>query len=245
MTKINTGMLALGTLLAGCTTNYAIQPQAIAEQTVRYDRGAHHIRRQVSGHGADDSVGRGTGRALVFGMAVFNKGAASMNFGVENVAALDGTKVALKTYTKDELAGEARTARAFRAVAAVLAGAAAAYSAQQNAYRETNGSIMTSNGGSSRPIPRRHDDPTAAAIGTAAAGAATGYTLASIKNSMDATLDHLNGAIRKPPPSIRAGLTAARSLSTCPRARNFKRIEIETNLNGEAYEFDFSVSPTK
>jgi hypothetical protein len=89
------------------------------------------------------------------------------------------------------LAHEAKVKAEWQAVATHPASAAAAYSAQQITYSTTNGYVSGPRGFAA--FSATTYDPAAAAIGTTAAGAATGYTLLSIKQSMDAILDHLNG----------------------------------------------------
>jgi hypothetical protein len=79
----------------------------------------------------------------------------------------------------------------WQVVGTVVAGAAAAYAANANAYHTTSGYNATPYGGTS--FYARSYDPYAASIGTALAGAATAYSLNSIQNSLDQTLTRLNG----------------------------------------------------
>jgi hypothetical protein len=233
-------------LLSGCAVSYSVTPLSSGEQTVRYDRGTPTLfDDKEKGSVQITPLGVAPDGRLVFGMAIFNKGAAASNFGIENLTSMDASKLALKVYSKDELEHEARVRAQWQAFAAVLAGAAGAYAAQQNAYSTTNATLFTPRGGVATLTATTYD-PAAAAIGTAAAAAATGYTLNSIRNSMDDTLAHLNGSMLQMTTIDPGRSYGGEVVVDMPKGRDYpKQFSVETNWNGEAYSFDFSVSQKK
>src|ERR1019366_9890857 len=157
--------------LAGCSTpTYTFTPNATSAQTVRFDRGTPTLMEDGQFGSAQMSPLGVNGDRVMFGIAVFNKGKTPINFGVENISAAS-MGLPLKAYSKDDLAHEAKVHAQWMAALTVLAGAAAAYGANQNAYRTTNGSF-TSPGGRTTTFTATTYDPTAAAVGTAAAAAA-------------------------------------------------------------------------
>ncbi len=178
--------------LCGCATSYVATPMPSSGQQVRFDRGAPTIFSDLAtgsiqitsaGYNEDDN-------RLVFGVAAFNKLGHPVNFGTENITA-GSQKGALTVYTKEALAHEAKVKATWQAVGTVLAGAAAAYAANENAYHTTHGYIATPYGGAS--FSATSYDPYAAQLGTAIAAASTAYSLNSIQNSLDQTLSRLSG----------------------------------------------------
>ena len=119
-----------------------------------------------------------------------------------------------------------------------------AYSAHQAAYSTTNGYI-SGPGGTATFTATRYD-PGVAAAGTAAAGAATGYGLASISNSLDNTIATLNGSILQintVSPGTSAGGTIVIDL---PKAKSFPQpVELSVDWNGEHHVFDYTVNPVQ
>jgi hypothetical protein len=239
-------IIAAGLLLSGCAVNYAVQPEVLAQQTVRYERGVPTVfDDKTKGTIQITPMGVSQDGRPYFGMAVFNKGSSAANFGIENVTAVDDFQKPLKAYSRDELAHEAKVKAEWQAVAAVVAGAAAAYGAQQNAYGTTNGYIVTPRGNVATFNATSYD-PSAAAIGTAAAGAATGYTLSAIENNMDATLNNLNGAILQTTTIDPGRSYGGEVVIEMPKGRDFpKKLVIQTVWNGEPYEFGFTISKSK
>jgi hypothetical protein len=232
---------ALGSMLAGCAgQNFAASPVAQADQQIRYTQGvATTLADKPNGSIQLTAVGFNNGR-LVFGAAAFNKGSAPANLGMENVTITSGDKP-LRVYSRDDLAHEAKVKATWAAVGTALAGAAAAYSANQAAYSHTNGTIVT---------PRGHlisyqettYDPAVAAAGTAAAGAATAYGLNSIKNSLDRTISGLNGSILQMNTVYPGQSAGGEIVVDLPKSKTFPQpLEISIQWNGDTYVFDFDV----
>jgi hypothetical protein len=183
---------------------------------------------------------------LVFGAAAFNKSESSTNFSLDGISATwNGTP--LKLYTRDELAREARVKAAWQAAAVILAGAAAAYSASQDAYRTTNGTVSTMGG---RPLVNYTAttyDPGAARLGQLAAGAATGYGLVQINNSLDNTIASLDGSILQMN-TVDPGRSAGGSLVIdMPKDKKAlpQPISISVNWNGDVHSFSYNVVEKK
>ncbi|MGH6828170.1 MAG: hypothetical protein ACREFW_04600, partial [Rhizomicrobium sp.] len=174
----------------------------------------------------------------------FNKSNKPANFGLDNVSVSSGGKD-LRTYSRDDLAHEAKVRAAWAALATALAGAAAAYGANQAAYQQTNGTIVTPRGGLVTYQETTYD-PAVAAAGTAAASVATAYGLSSIKNSLDQTIAHLNGSILQlntvdPGQSIGGEIVV-----DLPKARSYPQpLEISIHWNDDVYLFDFDVTKSK
>lgn len=235
---------AIGTTLSGCAQNYVASPIAEGDQQIRYAQGIPTtMADRDNGSVQVTSLGSAENR-LVFGAAAFNKGKASVNFGLENITITSGGKP-LKTYSRDELAHEAKVQAQWAAVATVLAGAAAAYGANQAAYQQTNGTIMGSRGG----MITYHEttyNPGVAMAGAAIAGAATGYELNSIKNSLDNTISHLNGSILQVNTIDPGASSGGEVVVDLPKAKTFPQpLEISVNWNGGAYTFEFDVNKSK
>jgi hypothetical protein len=230
-------------LLAGCSVNYKITPTATGTQEIRYLRGTPTVFEDKSGGSLQMTpLGVADGR-VVLGLAAFNKGTGGANFGVENLSS-DSLGNSLKVYTKDELEHEAKVRAQWQAAFAVLAGAAAAYAANQNAYSTTNGYVATRRGVAT--FSATTYNPAAAAIGTAAAGAATGYSLNSIKNNMDDTIAHLNGQMLQTTTVMPGDSYGGEVVLDMPKGKEWpKTIDLNANWNGQDYHFNFNVATVK
>jgi hypothetical protein len=244
--KIQTvaAIAAMGAALSGCAQNYIASPIAEGDQQIRYAQGiATTMADRDNGSVQVTSLGSADNR-LVFGAAAFNKGKTSVNFGLENVTITSGGKP-LRTYSRDELAHEAKVQAQWAAVATALAGAAAAYSANQAAYQQTNGTIIGSRGG----MISYHEttyNPGVAVAGTAIAGAATAYELNSIKNSLDNTISHLNGSILQMNTVDPGNSAGGEIVVDLPKAKTFPQpLEISVSWNGGVYTFEFDVAKSK
>lgn len=211
-------------------------------QEVRYERGSPTIFSDLPsgsiqvtpvGYNEDDD-------RLVFGVAAFNKVGAPVNFGTENIRVTDAAGP-LKVYSRDGLAHEAKVRARWQAFATVLAGAAAAYAAQANAYHTTQGYVSTPYGGAS--FYARSYDPYAAYAGSAAAGAATAYGLSSIKNSLDETLAGLNGDILQTTTVDPGNAAGGVVVVDMPKGRQFPQsISAEIAFANETHAFQFVVT---
>lgn len=233
-------------LLSGCASTYTMTPVISSDQTVRYDQG-RATTDQVGKQGAVKvtPVRVAEDGRLVFAVAALNTSNTPVTFGVENISMLDATGNGVRVFTHDELVRQAKNRATWAAVATALAGASAAYAANQNAYRTTNATMMAP-GGRLYTYSAQTYDPTAAAIGTAAATAATGATLYAISNTLDRTIAGLGEEILQTttidPNQAWGGQVIAAKLpgSSWPRD-----VEIKVQWNGETFPFKFKVNKTR
>lgn len=228
--------------LAGCATNFAATPVPSSDQQIRYTQGiatTFSDKSQASLQVTPLGYIQGDNR-LVFGAAAFNKATTAVNFGLENVTVTYGGSP-LKIHTRDELAHEAKVKAAWAAVATVLAGAAAAYAANQNAYHTTSGYVSGPAG--TTTFYARSYDPGLAYAGGAAAGAATGYGLVSIKSSLDDTIAHLNGSVLQIN-TVDPGKSAGGEIIVdMPKGKTFPDpLDIAISWNGEVHNFVFNIA---
>ena len=241
--KIRAAILVGAISLTACAHQYAAIPIKLAGQEIRYTQGRPTIfidtlsgSVQLTPLGYDKEDSR-----LIFGAAAFNKGKSPANFGLENLVVTSAGHP-LKTYSRDELAHEARVKAAWAAVGTALAGAAAAYAANANAYSTTNGYVTTPYGIST--YAQTTYNPAIAYAGTAAAGAATGYALYSIKNSMDETIANLNGSILQTN-TIDPGQSAGGEVVVDLPKKVPSPVKFDVSWNGQHYEFEFNVVQVK
>lgn len=240
------GFLAGFVALAGCAQpNYSFSPQEASGQTVRFDRGTP----TTLADGSEGSIqitplGVSPEGHFAFGMAVFNKSAASRNFGLENVQITDAGGLPVVSYNRDALIKEARVRANTRILLAALAGAAAAYSANQAAYSHSSGYVAGPGGVAT--FQTTSYDPAIAVAGTAAAGAATGYAISSIKNSMDATLDHLNGSVMETSTVDTGRSYGGEVFFDLPKTKDWPRtLIVSATWGDDRYSFKFNVSQQK
>ena len=240
--KTVAALAAVSLFVTGCAKNFAAIPIAGPGQQVRYTQGFPTVSSNKAlgsvqitplGYIADDN-------RFVFGAAAFNKSRIPANFGLNSVAVSTRNRP-LKTYTRDQLAHEAKVKAVWASVAVALAGAAAAYSANQNAYRTTNGYV--SGPGGTATFSATTYDPALAYAGTAAAAAGTGYALASINSSLDNTISHLNGSVLQVN-TVDPGQSAGGEIVIdMPKAKEFPQpLDIAINWNGEVHTFAFTLS---
>lgn len=180
---------AASMVVSACATSYAVTPKVGVNQEIRYLQGQATTYSDLE-HGAVQVTPLGVnaqGR-LVFGVAAFNETDKPSNFGIENVVAgADGAP--LRIFTHAEMERQAKNAATAALVLAVVAGAASAYAAQQNA---TTTSTYTTPRGT---YSYRHYNPLAAQLGTSIAVAGTAATTAGIASTLDATLTGLSATV--------------------------------------------------
>jgi hypothetical protein len=238
---------ALSLFAAGCAAqNYVAAPIAQGDEQIRYTQGISttladkrngSIQLTAVGFLPNDS-------RLVFGAAAFNKGAQPANFGLDDITVTSGG-TALRVYSRDELAHEAKVKAAWAAFATALAGAAAAYGANQAAYQHTNGTIVTPRGGLISYQQTTYD-PAVAAAGAAAAGAATAYGINSIKNSLDQTIANLNGSVLQINTVNPGQSVGGEIVVDLPKSKTYPQpLEVSIRWNGELYSFEFNVDKSK
>jgi hypothetical protein len=243
----------LGVALSACSTEYSFNPTAEPNQTIRYDRGTPTtLADGTNGSMQVTPLGVNDDKRLVFGVAVLNKSRTAQNFGIEDISVVGADGTTTKVYSRDELVHEAKVRAEWHEAAAILVGAAAAYAATQNAYSTTNGYVasnafvMGSNGYSASvngisTFSSRTYDPTAAVLGAAAATAATGYTLNSIKSSLDQALDHYNGQVLQTTTVDPGSNFGGEVIADMPSGSLPEEMLLHANWNGEQYEFRYTL----
>lgn len=164
-------------------------PRASADQEIRYLQGQATTYSDLQ-HGAVQvtPIGINEQGRMVFGVAAFNETDSASNFGIENVVA-SANGSSLRVFTHDEMERQAKNAATAALVLAVVAGAASAYAAQQNAT--TTSTYVTPRG----TYSYRHYNPLAAQIGTSIAVAGTAATTSGIAKTLDATLEGLSATV--------------------------------------------------
>jgi hypothetical protein len=238
-------ILALAVGVSGCATNFVLTPQPTGSQTIEYAQGTPTTFSEGE-HGAVQVTPIGTteDHRLIFGVAAFNKGDKPANFGVENLALATTAGGPVKIYTTEELIAEAKRRAMWQAVAVAFAGAAAAYAANANAYHTTYGTAYTPHGTYS--FYSRTYDPGLAYVGTAAAGAATGYGLVQIKNSLSQTINGLRGHSLQTTTVGPGDSYGGEVMTDHPEGRSFpQQIELTVHWNGDDHVFQFSVAKTQ
>lgn len=187
--KAIAAITAASMVVSACATSYAVTPKVAGNQEIRYLQGQATTYSDLE-HGAVQVTPMGVnaqGR-LVFGVAAFNETDKASNFGIENVAAASNG-AALRIFTHAEMERQAKNAATAALVLAVVAGAASAYAAQQNAT--TTSTYSTPRG----TYSYRHYSPVAAQLGTSIALAGTAATTAGIASTLDATLTGLSATV--------------------------------------------------
>lgn len=243
MTRIILMTAAVAVLLSGCASTYTMTPVISSDQTVRYDQG-RATTDQIGQYGAVKvtPVRVSDDGRLIFAVAALNTSVVPVTFGVENISMIDAAGSSVQVFTHDELVRQAKNRATWAAVATAFAGASAAYSANQNAYRTTN-ATMTAPGGRLYTYNARTYDPTAAAIGTAAATAATGAALYAIRSTLDQAIAGLGQEILQTttidPNQAWGGQVVAAKLpgNSWPR-----EVQINVQWNGETFPFRFQVN---
>lgn|SRR5690606_25199058 len=231
---------AIGALmLTSCATTYSIMPIDTGTARVTYENGKPTTDLELEGGAVKITpLGVAANGRLSFAVAGYNKLGAPSNFGSENFTANVGG-VQLKVYTYAQLEKEAKTAATWAAVAVALSGAASVYAANNNAYRTTNTTLYTPKG--LYTAHSRTYDPTAAAIGTAAATAATAGGIYLIGKELDQTLERLGGTILQtttiePGEAYGGQIVVAKPKKSAPY-----EVDVVAHWNGEDYLFRFKV----
>lgn len=182
-------------VLSACATTYGFSPHAEPSQTVRYSKGVPVIRSegaksvvQVSPLGIQQQNGR-----LTLAVVAYNTSEQSSEFGYENISLSDGVGQTVRLFDHSRLEREAKNAATWAAVGVALGGAAQAYNANQNAYTTTT-ATATGPRGTTTYRAQTYNPATAQAL-TALAAAETTVGMVAISNSLDRTLESLDGSI--------------------------------------------------
>lgn len=236
-------LLASASVLSACATTYSITPVDTGAAKVTYDNGRPTTDlEQANGAIKVTPLGVAENGRLNFAVAGYNKLNSPSNFGSENfTASVAGAPV--KVYTYAQLEREAKNAATWAAVAVALSGAATAVAANNNAYRTTNTTLYTPRG-----VYAAHSttyDPTAAAVGTAAAGAATAGGLYAIRKELDSTLDRLGGTILQTTTIDPKQAYGGQIVVEKPKGSVPYQVEVKARWNEEDYTFRFSVAAEK
>jgi hypothetical protein len=235
-------VILLAASLCGCATEYNVSPVAQAGQQIRYTQGkATTYSEKSSGAIQITPLGLNDAMRPTFEIAAYNKSRGPSNFGVENVSLQHGDGSLDKIFTSNELVHEAKVDAQWAKAATILAGGLAAGAAQANAYSTTSGTVSTGYGNAS--FYARTYDPAAAYAGTAEASAATGYGLARIEASLDATVANYRNNVLQTATIDAAqsygGVVIADKLSS---SKFPETLVLHVNWNGDAHDFQFVVS---
>lgn len=226
-------------LLSGCVTTYSVTPIDTGEAKVTYYNGRATTDLELA-NGAVKITPLGvaeTGR-ISFAVAGYNKAATPANFGSENFTAnVGGATVRVFTYA--QLEKEAKTAATWAAVAVAVSGAGAAIAANNNAYSTTNTTMYTPRGVYTAQSTTYN--PTAAAINTAAATAATAGGLYAIRKDLDATLDRLGGTVLQTTTVEPGDSYGGQIIVEKPKVAAPYVVEVSARWNDEVYTFRFNV----
>ncbi len=239
--------LALGLsamTLCACATTYSVTPVDTGSAKVTYDNGRSTTDlEQDNGAIKITPLGISENGRVNFSVAAYNKSGQPVNFGTENFAAtIAGAPV--KVFTHAQLERQAKNAATWAAVAVAVSGAAAVYAANQNAYSTTNSTLVTPRGGVYNYHATTYN-PTAAAIGTTAATAATAGGLYTIKNELNSTLDRLGSTILQTTTIDPKTAYGGQIVLDKPKGTPPYMVEVKANWNGEDYTFRFSVAAEK
>lgn len=234
---------AVGTaMLSGCATNYSVSSEASASQTVTYAQGVATTEsvREISAVKVSPLGPNSVGQ-LRFAVAVLNKSGKPFNLGYENVSARFEDGKPLRLFNRSELEGQARSRAMWAQAAVAAAGGLSAYAANQSAYSTTRGTIYNRYGATNFTV--RSYDPAVAYAGTAAAGAATGASIATIQSSLNDIIGNLRGSILQTT-TINPGQGYGGEVIADRFARGggAKKIFVTVNVEGEIHEFQFAVT---
>ena len=244
--KVNTafGAIAVAFVLTGCATTYSVTPVDTGAAKVTYESGRSTTDLdQKNGAVKVTPLGVMENGRLNFAVAAFNKRNEPINLGAENfTASVAGAPAQVYTYA--QLEKQAKTAAAWATFAVALSGAASAYAANQNAYSTTNATMTTPRGGAYHYTASTYD-PTAAALGTAAATAATAGGIYGIRKELDSTLNRLGGTILQTTTVAPNTAFGGQIIVAKPKSEAPYMIEVVAHWNDEDYVFHFNIAQVK
>lgn len=238
------GVIAAAFALTGCATAYSVTPVDTGVAKVTYNSGRSTTDlEQKNGAIKVTPLGVMENGRLNFAVAAFNKSGQPSNFGAENFSASVAGAPA-QVYTYAQLEKQAKTAAAWATFAVALSGAASAYAANQNAYTTTNATMTTPRGGAYHYTASTYD-PTAAALGTAAATAATAGGIYAIRKELDSTLDRLGGTILQTTTVNPNSAFGGQIVVQKPKPSAPYTVEMTAHWNEEVYTFRFNIAQVK
>jgi hypothetical protein len=237
------GFIALAGL-SGCATSYAVAPEAIQGQGIRYEHGAPTVV-SVKEHGVlrvSPSSKQFAGR-LILDVVAFNNGPSPANIGYENISVSTGAGAPMRLYTASELEKEARSRAAWAAFAVALAGAAQTYSAQQSAYSYGYGSVSTRTpyGGIHSTYNYRTYNPALANVLTQRAAADTSAGIYQISAALDQAISSIEGRILQTTTVDVGAINGGQIVIEKPRMAKdaLTDIVVQVAFNGDVHTFRF------
>jgi hypothetical protein len=187
--------LTMGLVLAG---GLSVQPLAaaisftpvpMATQSVRFLRGTPTLVLETSTGAVEMTPLPADHGHITFGVAVYNKGTAPANFGIENVDAVIGGRM-LAVLPEVELERRAKKRAVWTQVGiAMLSGAVAGVAAGVSATSHSRG-VVRGPGGAYR-WSASYRDPSAGAVGAGLAAGAGAAGIAGVQQRLDYTLGEL------------------------------------------------------
>ena len=241
------GKLLLGAVsalvLSSCATTYSIMPVDIGAAMVTYGDGRPTTDLELANGAVQVTpLEVASNGRLTFAVAGYNKLAVPSDFGPEHFTASAGGRE-LELYTYDDLEQEAQTAAAWATFAVALAGAAAVYVANDQAWQTTDSTLYTPDG--AYTVSTTTYDPALAAMGTAVATAATVDGVTMIGQQLDAARARLGDTILQtssidPLQAYGGYIVVAR-----PKVRPPYVVEVVAHWNDEDYRFRFQVARVK
>ncbi|PLR24987.1 hypothetical protein SGCZBJ_12165 [Caulobacter zeae] len=238
-------VLALvGSTLSACATTYTVTPVDTGLAKVTYESGRSTTDlEQKNGAVKVTPLGVLKNGRVSFAVAAYNKTSKAANLGSENFSASMGGQP-LHVYSYVQLEKEAKTAANWATVAVALSGAAAVYSANQNAYSTTNSTLYAPGARVYRATSTTYD-PTAAALGTAAATAATAGGIYAIRSELDSTLNRLSDSILQTTTVEPDHAFGGQIIVAKPKISPPYTVEVVGRWNDEDYVFRFNVQAVK
>ncbi len=232
-------ILALAANPALAASPPSLYPVSIGHETARFTRGVPTVDLQAPDGAVQITPRPIENGALVFDVAVYNRGNGPANIGVENVSVSLGYQP-LAVQSHDGLAEAAESkARRARIGTALVAGTLAAVSASSSGERYAyHGHVATPHGVVSRTIV--WEDNRAGQAGAALAVAGGAMAIGSIQQRLDYTMQQIDGQILQtttvdPEASFGGRIVTA----ALPRSGGGQDVRVTVRWNGRDYPFAF------
>lgn len=220
---------------------YAIYPVQTGDETARFRQGVPTLDLETPTGAVQLTPLPMDHGSLSFAVAVYNKGATTANFGVENVAVQSGPQT-LAVFTKDQLVAKAKNRAMWTAIAVGVLAAGTAAAVANASTTQTYHSQTYTPWGRITHVASYTDNT----LGTVAAGASVGAGVAGIvgiQNRLDYTIANLNDEIVQlttvDPDASYGGRIVIEKLKA-------KALPVDVRLNvswnGASYPFTFRVA---